>query len=63
MFVVNCHGEYIRQLVMLATGLGMTPGEYIFIFMITDPNSDFVGNWQWERGDEFDMVREMCYVP
>ena len=47
---------------MLATGLGMTPGEYIFIFMITDPNSDFVGNWQWERGDEFDMVREMCYV-
>ena len=55
MFVVNCIGTLLRQLVLLAPYAGLKPGEYTIIFLIIVRGS--VGDYGWERGDEFDLVR------
>ena len=55
-FAVSCHGDVLRQLVLLARNLGMKQGEYIIIYFISDQSSAHIGKWHWERGDHLDLV-------
>ena len=55
-FAVSCHGDVLRQLVLLAPNLGMKQGEYIIIYFISDQSSALIGKWHWERGDHLDLV-------
>ena len=54
--MVACEGDIFRDLVLLAQNMGMSPGEYVFIFFYSFANDPPVGKYTWERGDELDMV-------
>ena len=57
-FLVSSHGSVLRKLVLLTKHVGLEPGEFVFIYYVTDPGVEkFIGNFHWKRNDEFDMVR------
>ena len=56
--MVCCNGDVFRDMILLGQHMGMEPGEYTFIFYISQPGSPIVGNFSWERGDDLDSVRE-----
>ena len=60
-FVVCCHGDIFRQLVLMARTMGMEVGEYSFIFYTSQPGNPTIGDYSWERGDGYDLVRS-CYI-
>ena len=34
----------------------MEPGDYVIIYFTTDPNPINMGNYNWWRGDQYDLV-------
>ena len=55
-FLVACHADIFREMVLLARGLGMPQGEYVFIYFTNMPGDRLLGDYSWKRGDELDLV-------
>ena len=56
MFLVVCHGDVFRQMVLVSRDIGMAAGEYVFIFYYSVPGDPALGDFSWARGDTLDMV-------
>ena len=54
-FVISCYGDDFRKIMLLAQRLGMTDGDYVFMFSYLFKGSN-VGDISWRRGDGYDVV-------
>lgn len=54
-FIVSCSGDTFREMMLIASQLGMTTGEYVFI-IISLFNGDSLGDFSWRRHDSLDEV-------
>ena len=54
---MSCHGNFLRKIALVASHIGMERGDYTIIYFLSDPISGYIGNYDWQRGDEFDRVR------
>jgi hypothetical protein len=52
---VSCSGDTFRQLMLTASQLGMTTGDYVFI-VISLFQGDSLGDFGWKRNDSLDKV-------
>ena len=56
-FLVTSHGDLLRKIALKAMQMGINRGEYSIIYYLSDPISTYIGNYQWQRGDDYDLVR------
>ena len=56
-FLVFCHGNVFRQMVLLAPEVGLKEGEFVFMMYTSTPGNPTIGDISWERGDALDKVR------
>ena len=64
-FLVSCHADTFRQMVLLARNFGMPQGEYVFIYFSNVPGEIMLmGDYSWKRGDSLDEVRsrDICLL-
>lgn len=54
---VKVHADVFRQIMVVAFKLGMTTGEYAFIFLGLFEGAPG-GDYTWKRNDEYDEVNK-----
>ena len=54
-FVITCSGDTLRRLMLTASTLGMTGGDYAFIFFRLF-KGEGIGDYSWRRNDSEDQV-------
>ncbi|XP_052788739.1 atrial natriuretic peptide receptor 1-like [Mya arenaria] len=61
-FVVSCHGDVLRKMVIMAKSMTFLPfGEYVFIFFFQFFGNPIIGTFEWYRGDSLDPVARLAY--
>jgi hypothetical protein len=48
-FLIFCHGDVLRELVLVAGKSGLLPGEYALIYMFEGHGSSTFGEYTWYR--------------
>lgn len=61
-FLVSCHGDIFRKMVLLAQHVGMRQGEYTFIFFHVLKGDPVLGDYTWKKGDSLDPVLILPYI-
>ncbi|KAL5019723.1 hypothetical protein ScPMuIL_002615 [Solemya velum] len=59
-FYIKCSGPQFRELMLEAKRLGMTEGDYIFVF-IRLFEGDTTGDMSWDIGDHSDQMAKIAY--
>ena len=61
-FLVSCHGDIFRKMVLLAQHVGMKQGEYTFIYFHILKGDPLIGEYTWKKGDSLDPVTFSLYT-
>ncbi|KAK3094983.1 hypothetical protein FSP39_008731 [Pinctada imbricata] len=60
LFVITCYADTLREMLLKAHGLGMTEGDYAFIYYRSFIGDSF-GDYSWKRGDSSDQIAMDAY--
>ncbi|XP_060585634.1 atrial natriuretic peptide receptor 1-like, partial [Ruditapes philippinarum] len=60
-FIVSCHGDVFRKMVLKARQSGLVDGEYVFIFYFQLHGDPPVGKYTWRRDDDLDTEARLAY--
>ncbi|XP_061177003.1 atrial natriuretic peptide receptor 1-like [Saccostrea echinata] len=59
-FIIVCDSEALRNLMMMAHSMGMTNGDYVFLFFYAF-HGFVTGDISWEKSDENDEIVKKAY--